>query len=150
LFRFQFTETFYSPPTPPSLQDSGVEDQDDTYIVPVESLREVLMRTFRLTPERFYYYEQRIANMYNGKQPERVSYILLILLQKKVHRSVEFQFDRISFPFVISKWIVAYTYTYDKTKIVLIYWINCQEPIFKGDNFIVDVSKLKGDNFLFW
>lgn len=67
--RFQFSGARRRSPTP---HDSGVDDQDDTSIVPAETLRELLMRTFRLVPEKFHQYEQRIAQYYGNKQAEKV------------------------------------------------------------------------------
>ncbi|OWF55100.1 uncharacterized protein LOC110465006 [Mizuhopecten yessoensis] len=56
----------------PTPHDSGVDEQDDTSIVPAETLRELLMRAFRLVPEKFHQYEQRIAQNYGNKQAEKI------------------------------------------------------------------------------
>ena len=66
--------------SPQSLQDSGVEDQCDMSIVPAESLGELLMRAFRLTQQKYFYYVQKCADMYTNKSPERVR-VLVFLLQ---------------------------------------------------------------------
>ncbi|XP_060066524.1 uncharacterized protein LOC132546822 [Ylistrum balloti] len=56
----------------PTPHDSGVDEQDDTSVVPAETLRELLMRSFRLVPEKFHQYEQKIAQYYGNKQAEKI------------------------------------------------------------------------------
>lgn len=56
----------------PTPHDSGVDEQDDTSVVPAETLRELLMRAFCLVPEKFHQYEQKIATYYGNKQAEKI------------------------------------------------------------------------------
>ncbi|KAK3587513.1 hypothetical protein CHS0354_003655 [Potamilus streckersoni] len=60
------------PLTPRSLHDSGVEDPEDTSVVPAETLFELLQRAFRLTPERFVQYKKSITAQYQGKSVEMI------------------------------------------------------------------------------
>jgi cytoplasmic iron level regulating protein YaaA (DUF328/UPF0246 family) len=59
--------------TPLSLNDSGVEEQEDTAMVPAETLCELLRRAFRLTQEKFNQYEEIIASQLERKSPQKVS-----------------------------------------------------------------------------
>ncbi|XP_053406599.1 uncharacterized protein LOC123547359 [Mercenaria mercenaria] len=58
--------------TPLSLHDSGVEEQEDTAMVPAETLCELLRRAFRLTQEKFNQYEEIIAAQLERKSPQKV------------------------------------------------------------------------------
>ena len=58
--------------TPHSHTDSGVEEQEDTAMVPAETLCELLRRTFKLSPEKFNQYEDLIAGQIQKKSPQKV------------------------------------------------------------------------------
>ncbi|KAL5022800.1 hypothetical protein ScPMuIL_001955 [Solemya velum] len=60
------------PQTPYSLHDSGVEEQDDTSIVPAETLAELLRRSHRLTTDKFKQYEQAIFSTYGKKTHQKI------------------------------------------------------------------------------
>lgn len=73
--RFVHSEILWStrPQTPSSSHDSGVEEQDDTCIVPVETLAELLRRSHRLTTDKFEQYEKAICSSCGKKTPQKVS-----------------------------------------------------------------------------
>lgn len=58
--------------TPLSHHDSGVEEQDDNAMVPLETLCELLRRAFRLSPEKFIQYEDIIASQMDNKLPDKI------------------------------------------------------------------------------
>ena len=55
------------------MNDSGVEEQDDTAIIPAETLCELLRRAFRLSPEKFKQYEEIVASHMEKKSAQKVS-----------------------------------------------------------------------------
>lgn len=61
--------------TPLSLNDSGVEEQEDTAMVPAETLCELLRRAFRLSHDKFNQYEEIIAAQLEKKSPQKVNLI---------------------------------------------------------------------------
>lgn len=58
--------------TPLSFNDSGVEEQEDTAMVPSETLCELLRRAFKLTTDKFNQYEEIIAAQLEKKSPQKI------------------------------------------------------------------------------
>ncbi|XP_052770741.1 uncharacterized protein LOC128210431 [Mya arenaria] len=60
--------------SPLSMHDSGVEDQEqeDSALVPTETLCELLRRAFRLTQEKFNHYEKIVIAHIDKKSPQKV------------------------------------------------------------------------------
>ena len=54
------------------MHDSGVEDQEDSGLVPTETLCELLRRALRLTQEKFNHYEKIVIAHIEKKSPQKV------------------------------------------------------------------------------
>ncbi|ESO96804.1 hypothetical protein LOTGIDRAFT_231644 [Lottia gigantea] len=58
--------------TPYSLQDSGVEDQDETAVIPTETLCELIRRSFHLSPSQYNQYEKIIVSNFKKRSAQKL------------------------------------------------------------------------------